>query len=193
MPGSLAIGAVIAVGGLLWALGCGSASPTGQAPLAPPSLPATSVAEPAPQASATASVSAAPSSAPPVAKAAGELPGYRIDPAALVGCRAPDEPGCASCCSKSDNGCSRLWSPEDWSQPGMGAAWYNASSVGCPAECAACASCTKRHELELAAMLPFSCDCEKTQIGIDPCFDRPSCACECSRRQYLTKACPKAP
>ena len=188
---SLRVGAMVAVGGLLWALGCGTASAPPQAPLAAPSSPAASSTAPRPQPSAAAPE--APSSAPPAAKAPGDLPGYRIDPAALVGCRAPDEPGCASCCLKSGNDCSRLWSPEDWSQPGMGEAWYNASSVGCPAQCAACASCTKRQELELAALLPFTCDCDKTQIGIDPCFDPPSCACQCSRRQYLTKACPKAP
>lgn len=75
----------------------------------------------------------------------------------------------------------------------MGEPWYNARSAGCPQKCAACASCTKRHERELAAMLPFKCDCEKTQVGVDPCFMRNSCACECSRRQALTRACPASP
>jgi hypothetical protein len=75
----------------------------------------------------------------------------------------------------------------------MGEAWYNATSVGCPQKCAACASCSKRHERELAARLPFRCVCENVQVGVDPCFDPGSCACECSRLEHLMKACPKAP
>jgi hypothetical protein len=192
MRRELSLGLAIAAAGVLWALGCGSAAPAAQAPLVAPSVPMASVAEPAADAPVPASASAAAPSAPAV-RAPGELPGYRIDPAALVGCRAPDEPGCASCCSTHDSGCERLWSPEDWSQPGMGEAWYNAASAGCPRECAACASCNERQERELAAMLPFKCDCENFQPTIDPCFQRGSCACECSRRQHLTKACPKAP
>lgn len=136
--------------------------------------------------------SSAPAPPPALPTSAGVLPGYRIDPAALVGCRAPDEPGCGMCCDRSRTRCVRLSGLEDWSQYPEVEPWYNSSSVNCPENCPPCARCTERSEHELAAQLPFRCDCDKVQIGVDPCFTA-GCECECSRRQRLLTVCPAAP
>lgn len=138
-------------------------------------------------------LASAPRPAPPPAASAGVLPGYRIDPAALVGCRAPDEPGCGMCCDNSRSTCVRHSGLEDWSKYPEVEPWYNSSSVRCPENCPPCARCTERKEHELADLLPFRCDCANTKIDVDPCFSPGSCACECSRRAHLVQACPAAP
>jgi hypothetical protein len=131
---------------------------------------------------------------PPPPLAAARLPrGYRIDPAALVGCRAPDEPGCGMCCDNSGGRCQRLSGLENWAAYPDVEPWYNWRSVNCPQDCPPCARCTRRSERELADMMPFRCDCAKTKIGVDPCFDPGSCGCECQHRARLTAACPKVP
>jgi hypothetical protein len=70
--------------------------------------------------------------------------------------------------------------------------WYNVTGFekSCPSGCQPCASCSKRDEKELRALVrPEGCDCSKDP-GIDPCFSPRSCGCYCERYTYLSKQCP---
>lgn len=122
---------------------------------------------------------------------------YTISAASRSGCRAPDEPGCASCCygAPGDGSCTR----RSWAPGGAGVSsvkpWYNAAEFlaqSCPADCLPCASCLAREEEELCQLLamPRACDCAHTEIGIDPCFHPESCACYCERLALATQSCP---
>jgi hypothetical protein len=122
---------------------------------------------------------------------------YEIAPDALVGCRAPDEPGCVLCCTGTtdDGRCSYLEGDEDWSQYDVDP-WYNASGVmdgPCPDDCPACAQCSERTEQALREFESRpECDCPTLEIGIDPCFAPDSCECYCVRLQSAMQACPPA-
>lgn len=120
-----------------------------------------------------------------------------IDPAALVGCRAPDEANCARCCVRTtaDERCVVLSGSADWGlyevEP-----WYNAAEIqegACPADCPRCARCSERAERELRALPERpECDCASQSVGIDPCYSPWSCACYCQRRTALMERCPPA-
>ena len=116
-----------------------------------------------------------------------------ISPKALVGCRSPEVPGCATCCAKNGNSNEEM----SWASAGSKGdvtPWYNSSSIlskpepGCPQ----CASCSRRNEEELLNLLAIDrdCDCGTIKARIDPCFSPESCECYCFRLKELKKKCP---
>lgn len=108
-----------------------------------------------------------------------------IAPAALVGCRAPDEPGCASCCGEG----GVVYSASPLDQFTTVEPWYNVSGTGTGVTCtSSCASCSERSELQLRATAG-ECDCDGLTIGIDPCHSS-GCACTCSIYRVARDACP---
>lgn len=122
--------------------------------------------------------------------------GYNISLASKVGCRAPDEPGCTTCCYLDIGGCVRRSSSDPPGAPMSGfKPWYNgASFVGetCPADCPPCASCLARDEDFLCQELTMArnCDCANIKIYNDPCFAIKSCECYCSNLKQEMLACP---
>lgn len=131
---------------------------------------------------------------------AGGAPDHRpraVDPDALAGCRAPDEPDCQTCCRETDgDGCHYLIGEEDWSLYDVDP-WYNGVLFvdgACPADCQRCASCSERDEHLLESLAPRpDCDCDGLSIGIDPCYHPGGCACYCSTLESLTSSCPPEP
>ena len=129
--------------------------------------------------------------------------GLTIEPSALVGCRAPGEPGCASCCVQDAEGCETLTSEHDWATrfPNV-TPWYNITGYlagACPTDCAVCASCTKKSEQQLRELGERACACERFApgagtggVGVDPCGDETSCECYCQEHGDLSAACPAA-
>lgn len=118
--------------------------------------------------------------------------GYTITTSAQTGCRAPEMPGCAQCCTVTPSGCVvRQYSPGNVT--GI-TPWYNQaeSKPTCPAGCQACASCTMRDESSLCQMLATAseCDCSKTYPDVDPCSKPDSCACYCLEYKNLNQICP---
>jgi hypothetical protein len=117
-----------------------------------------------------------------------------ISPAAFVGCRSPEEPGCAACYFEKDNRCvvSR-WSPGNADVTGI-TPWYNAQSYRpqCPKNIPPCASCLRRSEQELRNLLAIgrTCECASLKIDSDPCFYSASCECYCQELKFLKSACP---
>ena len=119
-----------------------------------------------------------------------------IGDAALVGCRASDEPNCGRCCLQPDATSCSVWSvPCDMVVAGQTVSQYCAvfSMPGqCPADCRPCASCSKYSEASLCSLKPTidACDCANADIGVDPCIAPDSCGCRC--RTYLSDlaACP---
>jgi hypothetical protein len=112
-----------------------------------------------------------------------------IAPAALQGCRAPDEPGCETCYVFHTDGTCSAYStfgrrPDD--------SGYNTGilTTDCPTDGARCASCTPEAEAALCRNTPPSdCDCS-IDAGIDPCFAPSSCGCYCSAYSADRQACP---
>ncbi len=82
---------------------------------------------------------------------------HAVDPVALDGCRAPDEPGCASCCADTDGGrCRYQIGDEDWTLYDVDP-WYNGVAFvdgACPDDCPRCARCSARDEHLLATLAP---------------------------------------
>lgn len=122
---------------------------------------------------------------------------YKISAASRVGCRAPDELGCATCCTASPG--SRSCSRRSWAPGGADVSkikpWYNANEYlaeTCPASCPPCASCTVRAEGELCELLamPRSCDCVNLEPGNDPCAEPTSCGCYCRNLSGFKQSCP---
>lgn len=106
---------------------------------------------------------------------------------ALVGCRAPDEPGCATCCD--DQGLVRSSSPLD--QFTTVEPWYNVSALpgALGLTCTStCARCSERSEQALRDTAG-ECDCDGLTIGVDPCHSS-GCACTCSIYRAARDACP---
>lgn len=122
-----------------------------------------------------------------------------VDPDALAGCRAPDEPDCSICCLDSEGEadvCHYLLGDEDWSLYDVDP-WYNGMLFvdgACPADCRPCARCSERDEHLLEALAPRpDCACEGLSIGVDPCYSPGSCACYCHTLESLTSRCPAEP
>jgi hypothetical protein len=119
---------------------------------------------------------------------------YPIDPDALVGCRSPEEPECASCCFSTDDGrcIYRSGDLESGVDP-----WYSTSSVeegSCPSSCEPCARCTLRDEDDLHDLVPPpDCDCDAVELLGDDCFTPASCGCHCSKLVSAMDDCPPAP
>lgn len=122
---------------------------------------------------------------------------HAVDPAALDGCRAPDEPGCASCCVDTDGGrCRYQIGDEDWALYDV-APWYNGVAFvdgACPDDCPRCARCSARDEHLLETLAPRpDCACDGLEPGVDPCYSPDSCACYCHSLASLTAMCPAEP
>ena len=117
---------------------------------------------------------------------------YPIRAEALVGCRAPAEPGCTRCC-ESTSTADRLCLTKE-SSPA--ADWYDESASipgPCAAECAACAQCSERGEQDLRSFPARpECNCNSIVIGGDPCFGAGSCACYCFQLDSAMRVCPRA-
>jgi hypothetical protein len=124
---------------------------------------------------------------------------YTIAPEALAGCRAPDEPGCATCCT---NECciSPCGSVCDARVLGNGDPAYTDSAytecttdpLVCPSDCQPCARCSKKSESLLRKGL--ECDCARVVLakGDLACSDPTSCACYCAYLEAYEAACPAA-
>jgi hypothetical protein len=117
-----------------------------------------------------------------------------ISPAAFVGCRSPEEPGCATCYSKQGDRCIvREWQPGGADVTGI-TPWYNAESYQqqCPENVSPCASCLRRSEEELRYLLARgqTCECASLKIPPDACFYSASCECYCEQWESLKSDCP---
>ena len=120
--------------------------------------------------------------------------GYDVDPAARVGCRSPEVPGCAECCFGSGASCAvRSWSPGGIDVSHV-TPWYNKGQTvsPCPSSCAPCARCNILDEKYLCSYLEKvpKCDYESVVIGPDPCQIPESCACICLEKDYYSRRCP---
>jgi hypothetical protein len=118
----------------------------------------------------------------------------KISPSAFVGCRSPEEPGCAACYFEEGNSCTLMeWLPGGVDVTGI-TPWYNGESyqVQCPENYSPCASCSQRSEQELRDLLASeqTCDCASLEIPPDACFGFASCECYCERLNSLKRACP---
>jgi len=119
---------------------------------------------------------------------------YPIDPDALVGCRAPDEPGCQHCCERDSTEAvcyfrDSILSEDDWDM-------FGSEDGPCPNGCPSCAQCDAYSETQLDSMDKsrwLECDCAHLDPGVDPCFNANSCECDCSIHAAAMKACPSAP
>lgn len=117
--------------------------------------------------------------------------GYYIATSAKIGCRNPEDLGCATCCRSAGNGCTQL----SWESAGTSGVspWYNStqSTATCPQRCPPCASCLARDEGLLCSLLATqrSCDCANLTIGPNPCT-ADGCECYCFNYMSLTAACP---
>lgn len=114
-----------------------------------------------------------------------------ILPAALEGCRAPNEPGCASCYVERSDGSCEVYSGsarrDDYFV-------YNMVTVpddGCK-NVPRCASCFRETEDALCQeTMNLDCDCREPP-GVDPCFFPEGCGCFCQQHGQNRKACPQA-
>lgn len=114
-----------------------------------------------------------------------------ILPAALEGCRAPDEPGCATCyVLRPDGSCEALSGSARRGDYFV----YTMAIVnddGCE-NGPRCASCLRETEAALCAETTgLECDCREPP-GIDPCFFPEGCGCFCQQFGQNRKACPQA-
>ncbi len=117
-----------------------------------------------------------------------------ISPAAFVGCRSPEQPGCAACYFEQGNYCLvREWLPYGADVTGI-TPWYNGElyQQQCPENVSPCASCSRRNEEELRYLLASgqTCECASKEILPDACFYSASCECYCKRLKSLKSACP---
>ncbi|MBN1606723.1 MAG: hypothetical protein JW940_08820 [Polyangiaceae bacterium] len=119
---------------------------------------------------------------------------YPIDPDALVGCRAPHEPGCQHCCESDRTQavcCFRdsILSEVDWDM-------FGSEDGPCPDGCPLCTQCDVYSEKQLDSVTRsrwLECDCARIGVGLDPCFGGDSCECDCSIHEAATRACPITP
>jgi hypothetical protein len=119
---------------------------------------------------------------------------YPIDPAALEGCRTPDEPGCQRCCERVSTTAvcyfrAAIQSEDAWEM-------YGSEDGPCPGDCPRCAQCdvTSEEQLNSVTKLRFvECDCSRIDVGEDPCIGEDSCECDCSIVLGAMEACPMAP
>jgi hypothetical protein len=119
-----------------------------------------------------------------------------ISDAALVGCRASDEPNCGRCCLQTaPDSCSVSGVPCDMVVAGQVVSQYCAvfSMPGqCPGDCRPCATCSKYSEASLCSLKPSidACDCANADIGVDPCIAPDSCGCRCHTYLADLAVCP---
>jgi len=125
-------------------------------------------------------------------------PDYAIAPAALVGCRSPDQAGCSKCCVGGDPCGYRDGDANSNMVPGE--PWYShfwSEDGACPTDCRPCASCARYSEEDVRQLLTQlqqtpACDCNTVTFGFDDCIKPSSCACLCSSVIGELEACPPA-
>jgi hypothetical protein len=103
------------------------------------------------------------------------------DAGAYTGCRAPAEPGCATCCIDHPDGnhCTMVTETVTSDVPGT-----------CAPACRPCAPCSLAEEQALRALPDRpECDCALPP-GVDPCQSPTSCECWCEQITGLKEACP---
>lgn len=114
-----------------------------------------------------------------------------ILPAALEGCRAPNEPGCEFCYVLRPDGVCEAYSGSAARDDYFVYNVVTVSDGGCERG-PRCASCLRETEAALCAETTFpECDCRQPP-GIDPCFAPESCGCFCQVGGQNRKACPQA-
>jgi hypothetical protein len=122
---------------------------------------------------------------------------YRIDPAALKGCRGPGSaPGCERCCTVLGDHAELRWGRSSSLYRGTPDGYDAAQSVeACPAGSPPCARCTYYDEEGFRLLFPDlrSCRCDSIpKEQLDPCFSPHSCACVCSLWASRGWKCPPA-
>jgi hypothetical protein len=114
-----------------------------------------------------------------------------ILPAALEGCRGPNDPGCQTCYFERSDGFCEVWS----GRLGLEEDALYASFTTIEGACGSgprCASCLREMEAALCAeRTNLECDCQEPP-GIDPCFFPDSCGCFCQQHGLSRLACPPA-
>jgi hypothetical protein len=104
------------------------------------------------------------------------------------GCRAPNEPGCESCCRQNTNDCDRFWVSNGQLDHGYDAVMTYGKV--CPESCPVCSTCWIPTEQALRELeCRPECDCTEPR-GADPCFSPTSCECYCVEMPSLIKMCP---
>lgn len=114
---------------------------------------------------------------------------------ALAGCRAPNEPGCATCSVPDPPHDCRVFSGGE-DRGGFSVYTEVTYQPTCPSGAPQCATCSEESELRLCSETTrLECDCNK-DWGIDPCFlnadplGEPDCGCWCQQFGAYRKACP---
>ena len=125
-------------------------------------------------------------------------PDYTIAPAALVGCRSPDQAGCLKCCVGGDPCGYRDGDADSSMVPGE--PWYShfwSEDGACPADCQLCASCGRHSEEDVRQLLTQiqqtpDCDCSTVTFSFDDCIKPSGCACLCGSLIDELEVCPPA-
>lgn len=114
-----------------------------------------------------------------------------ILPAALEGCRGPDDPGCETCYLERREGSCEIWSGSLGLEEDALYASFTTIEGGC-GNGPRCASCLREMEAALCAeTTKLECDCREPP-GIDPCFFPDGCDCFCQQHGQNRMACPPA-
>lgn len=114
-----------------------------------------------------------------------------ILPAALEGCRAPDQPGCAACYVERNDGSCEVYSGSARRDDYFVYNMVTVKDGGCQGV-PRCASCLRETEAALCQETTYlDCDCREPP-GEDPCFFPEGCGCFCQQHGQSRKACPQA-
>ena len=94
-----------------------------------------------------------------------------------IGCRDPEEPGCATCCEPDGSNCTERF----MNRPASGYGFRSLEGL-CPESCPRCAVCRISEESTLRNLgCRPDCDCVNLVIGVDPCINGPEeCGCYCA-------------
>lgn len=114
-----------------------------------------------------------------------------ILPEALEGCRAPNEPGCATCYVERPDGSCEAYSGSARRDDYFVYTMLIVKDDGCE-NGPRCASCLRETEAALCEERGHpECDCREPP-GVDPCFNPDGCGCFCSVGGQNRRACPPA-
>lgn len=114
-----------------------------------------------------------------------------ILPAALEGCRGPNDPGCKTCYLERREGQCETYSGSSGPDEDDVYTSFNTTEGGCE-NGPRCASCLREMEIALCAeTTKLECDCREPP-GIDPCFFPDGCDCFCQQHGQNRMACPQA-
>ncbi|HEX2870187.1 MAG TPA: hypothetical protein VHP33_03000 [Polyangiaceae bacterium] len=113
-----------------------------------------------------------------------------ILPAALEGCRGPDDPGCETCYIEREGYCQYYSGSIPNGEHSIYAS-FNSIEGGCE-NGPRCATCLREMEAEMCAeRTKLECDCREPP-GLDPCFLPDGCDCFCQLHGQNRMACPRA-